>query len=210
MDGGREVIGIRIPFGLSTVLTFCFPVAGDGIDFAISNLMVQRSSSISNGIGKKNYSLMSANVVQDFMIGLIPFAGAIIDMFYRANTRNSNLLEKLLIKRVEQLKLEQEKGETYNRHGYSSDENDELPQTLHRHDTRASGRGKQLHATKVQDTYAGHVEPDRGNPPNPKKVFASQLRGGEGQRGGPHQETRDHLKVHRGNQGSRFVSARDL
>ncbi len=43
---------------------------------------------------------MYLNVVIDILIGLTPVLGDIADTFWRCNTKNANLLEKVLIERV--------------------------------------------------------------------------------------------------------------
>ena len=140
MDGGRKVMGTRIPLGFSTVLTFCVPEIGDGIDGLISYVMVVRAGKISGGLGARNHAAMTLNVGRDFAIGAIPFAGAIIDMFYRANTRNSNMLEKILIERAKKAHLHPDASYESSLHESSSDG----------HSIRSG------HATPPQTTYKGN------------------------------------------------------
>ncbi len=38
---------------------------------------------------------MAGNIVLDYLLGLIPFAGIVADLFYRSNIKNFALVEKL-------------------------------------------------------------------------------------------------------------------
>lgn len=44
-------------------------------------------------------SRMMFNIVFDFLIGLVPIAGDVLDIMYKCNTKNAILLENYLLKR---------------------------------------------------------------------------------------------------------------
>ena len=50
------------------------------------------------GMSKLQMSRMFGNVGVDFMLGLIPFVGAVPDFFFRSNTRNLRIIKKHLDK----------------------------------------------------------------------------------------------------------------
>jgi len=49
-------------------------------------------------MSKWQMSKMAGNVGVDFLLGLIPWVGAIPDFFYRSNTRNLKLIKRHLDK----------------------------------------------------------------------------------------------------------------
>ena len=208
MDGGREVLGFRIPLGLSTVLTFCVPEVGDGIDGLISYVMVLRAGKVSGGLGKRNHALMTMNVGRDFAIGAIPFVGAVVDMFYRANTRNSNLLEKILVERAKKLHLDLEPGYDPSYHDTSpeSPPSERLMSSEHR--LRRHDRPREPVSRHVVPVQAERSK-SRGNRGSPKMSSTQQH--------DTHHAYPDSSHVGRGgsrgninHQGQRFIGTRDL
>ena len=236
MDGGRKVLGMRIPLGLSTVLTFCIPEIGDGVDGMISYIMVVRAGKISGGLGARNHAAMTLNVGRDFAIGAIPFAGAIIDMFYRANTRNSNMLEKILIERVKKAQLHPNASYESSLREGSPDSQDRFernppPQLRDKqHDRAHTQRASEPTHTKRANTAPskGNVHKPRGeydfNDPNaPLSSRGNSKKSETGARDGGRSYTdldqdryasrdprRDRAQESSGRHGGRFVSAKDL
>lgn len=45
-------------------------------------------------VSKGVHVRMLGNIVIDYLLGLIPFAGIVVDLFYRSNAKNFALLEK--------------------------------------------------------------------------------------------------------------------
>ena len=50
------------------------------------------------GMSKWHLARMAGNVGLDWLLGLIPFVGAIPDFFFRSNTRNLRIVKKWLDK----------------------------------------------------------------------------------------------------------------
>jgi hypothetical protein len=81
------------PIGLDAVLGL-FPVAGDATSAAISVMLIARS--IKYGIPREIIARMLANVLFDTVVGAVPLAGDLADMWFRANARNVALLKEYL------------------------------------------------------------------------------------------------------------------
>ena len=86
-------IPILGPVGLDAVLGL-FPVAGDATSAAVSVLLIARS--IKYGIPREIIARMLANVLIDLLMGTIPLAGDLADIWFRANARNVALLREYL------------------------------------------------------------------------------------------------------------------
>ncbi len=81
MDGAVRlpVIG---PVGLDAVLGL-FPVAGDFVSGAISVFLIGKS--LKYGVPHDVIARMLANVLFDVVVGAVPVAGDLADMWFRAN-----------------------------------------------------------------------------------------------------------------------------
>ena len=92
MDGAVRlpVIG---PVGLDAVLGL-FPVAGDFVSGAISVFLIGKS--LKYGVPHDVIARMLANVLFDVVVGAVPVAGDLADMWFRANTRNVAILRDYL------------------------------------------------------------------------------------------------------------------
>ena len=92
MDGAVRlpVIG---PVGLDAVLGL-FPVAGDVVSGGISVLLIAKS--LKYGVPHDVIARMLANVLFDVIVGAVPIAGDVADMWFRANTRNVAILREYL------------------------------------------------------------------------------------------------------------------
>ena len=71
--------------GLDVLLDFV-PVVGDLAGAALGSYMVWEARNL--GMSKWQMARMAGNVGVDFLLGLIPWIGAIPDFFFRSNTRN--------------------------------------------------------------------------------------------------------------------------
>jgi hypothetical protein len=85
--------GINRPIGLDVVLDVV-PVAGDVAAAALGSYMVWEARNL--GMSKWQMARMAGNVGFDFLLGLIPFVGAIPDFFFRSNTRNLKIIKRHL------------------------------------------------------------------------------------------------------------------
>ena len=92
MDSAVRLPGIG-PVGLDAVLGLV-PVAGDTISAVIAISLIGKS--IRYGLPHDLIARMLANVLFDFLLGTIPVAGDVADMWFRANSRNVALLREYL------------------------------------------------------------------------------------------------------------------
>ena len=92
MDGALRlpVIG---PVGLDALLGL-FPVAGDLVSGGISVLLIAKS--LKYGVPHDVIARMLANVLFDVIVGAVPVAGDLADMWFRANLRNVAILREYL------------------------------------------------------------------------------------------------------------------
>lgn len=81
------------PVGLDAVLGL-FPVAGDAAAAAVSVMLIAKS--VRYGVPREIITRMLTNVVFDLLIGSIPVAGDVADLWFRANARNVALLREYL------------------------------------------------------------------------------------------------------------------
>lgn len=59
-------------------------------------MVVKNCEDIEGGLPSRLRTTMLINVIIDFIIGLIPFLGDVVDAVYKCNTRNAVILEKHL------------------------------------------------------------------------------------------------------------------
>ena len=85
--------GINKPIGLDVILDF-LPFAGDAVGAALGAWMVWEARNL--GMSKLQIARMSGNVGFDFLLGLIPWIGAIPDFFFRSNSRNLKIIKRHL------------------------------------------------------------------------------------------------------------------
>ena len=89
------VPGINRPIGLDVILDV-LPVAGDVVGAVLGAWMVWEARNL--GMPKWQIARMGGNVGFDFLLGAIPFVGAIPDFFFRSNSRNLRIIRKWLDK----------------------------------------------------------------------------------------------------------------
>lgn len=82
--------GLNRPVGLDVILDVV-PVAGDIAGAALGSYMVWEARNL--GMSKWQMTRMAGNVGFDFLLGLIPWVGAIPDFFFRSNTRNLRIIK---------------------------------------------------------------------------------------------------------------------
>ena len=87
--------GINKPVGLDVILDL-IPGVGDVAGAALGANMVWEARNL--GMSKWQMARMSGNVGFDFLLGLIPWVGAIPDFFFRSNTRNLKMIKRHLDK----------------------------------------------------------------------------------------------------------------
>ena len=87
--------GINRPVGLDVILDVV-PIVGDIAAAALGAYIVWEAKNL--GMSKWQMGRMAGNVGVDWLLGLIPFVGAIPDFFFRSNTRNLRIIKRHLDK----------------------------------------------------------------------------------------------------------------
>ncbi|MBV8686872.1 MAG: DUF4112 domain-containing protein [Alphaproteobacteria bacterium] len=89
------VPGLNRPIGLDVLLDVV-PVVGDIVSTAMGAWIVWEARNL--GMSKWHIARMSGNVGIDFLLGAIPWVGAIPDFFFRSNSRNLKIVKRYLDK----------------------------------------------------------------------------------------------------------------
>jgi hypothetical protein len=87
--------GTKQPVGLDVILDL-IPVVGDFAAAALGAYIVWEAKNL--GMSKTQIARMAGNVGVDWLLGLIPWVGAIPDFFFRSNTRNLRIIKRHLDK----------------------------------------------------------------------------------------------------------------
>jgi len=87
------VPGLNRPVGLDVMLD-ALPIAGDVIGAALGMWMVWEARNLS--MSRWQIARMLGNVGIDFLLGAVPFVGAIPDFLFRSNSRNLKIIHKHL------------------------------------------------------------------------------------------------------------------
>ncbi|MGJ3649221.1 DUF4112 domain-containing protein [Sphingomonas sp. GlSt437] len=93
LEGLVKIPGFKRRIGLDVILDFV-PIAGDTIAAALGAWMVWEARNI--GMSKMQMARMMGNVGFDFLLGLIPWVGAVPDFFFRSNTMNLKMIKRHL------------------------------------------------------------------------------------------------------------------
>lgn len=91
MDSRFNIPGIPVKLGLDTIIGL-IPGIGDTIGLGISGYIIAQSKRI--GVGRTTLYKMMANVLIDWLIGIIPILGDLFDWGWQANNRNAKLLRR--------------------------------------------------------------------------------------------------------------------
>jgi hypothetical protein len=89
------VPGLNRQVGLDVILDL-IPIAGDVVAAALGLWIVWEARNL--GMSKWHIARMSGNVGIDFLLGAIPWVGAIPDFFFRSNSRNLRMVRRWLDK----------------------------------------------------------------------------------------------------------------
>jgi hypothetical protein len=84
---------INRPVGLDVILDFV-PIAGPTAAAAIGAYLAWEARNL--GMSKWSVARMGGNIGVDWLLGMIPFVGAIPDFFFRSNTRNLRIIKRYL------------------------------------------------------------------------------------------------------------------
>ena len=87
--------GINRPVGLDVILDIV-PVVGDIAAAALGAYIVWEARNL--GMSKWQLARMAGNVGFDWLLGLIPWVGAIPDFFFRSNSINLRIIKRHLEK----------------------------------------------------------------------------------------------------------------
>jgi hypothetical protein len=87
--------GINRPVGLDVILDLV-PGIGDAAAAALGAYIVWEARNV--GMSRWQITRMAGNVGADFLLGLIPWIGAIPDFFFRSNTINLKMIKRHLDK----------------------------------------------------------------------------------------------------------------
>jgi len=95
LERAFAIPGTSRRIGLDVVLDIV-PVLGDVIAAAMGAWIVWEARNL--GMSKWHIARMSGNVGVDFLLGAIPWIGAIPDFFFRSNSRNLRIVKRWLDK----------------------------------------------------------------------------------------------------------------
>ena len=95
LERSLTIPGTRFPIGLDVVLDLV-PGIGTTIAAAMGAYMAWEARNL--GMSKTQVARMAGNVGFDWVLGLIPWVGAIPDLFFRSNSRNLKIIKKHLDK----------------------------------------------------------------------------------------------------------------
>ncbi len=87
--------GTSRPVGLDVLLSLV-PIVGPTTGAVLGAYMAWEARNL--GMSKWQLARMGGNVGVDWMLGLIPFVGAVPDFFFRSNTRNLRIIKRHLDK----------------------------------------------------------------------------------------------------------------
>jgi len=91
LDGQWRIPGTSIRFGLDAMVGLV-PGIGDAATGVVSTYIVYRAWRMGVPLGL--LALMAVNIGLDTVLGSIPVAGSVFDVFFRANQRNMWLLRR--------------------------------------------------------------------------------------------------------------------
>lgn len=93
MEGLFTIPGTNRKIGLDVILDVV-PFAGDAAAAALGGYMLWEARNL--GMSKGQVARMAGNVGFDFLLGLIPWIGAVPDFFFRSNSRNLKIIKRHL------------------------------------------------------------------------------------------------------------------
>ena len=85
--------GLNRPVGLDAILSL-IPFAGTTAGAVLGAYAMWEARNLK--MSKWQMARMSANTGFDWLLGLVPFIGAIPDLFFRSNTRNLRIIKRHL------------------------------------------------------------------------------------------------------------------
>ena len=95
LEGLFVIPGINRRVGLDVILDI-IPIGGGVIAALMGSWMAWEARNL--GMSKTQIARMAGNIGVDFLLGLIPWVGAVPDFFFRSNTRNLRIIKRHLDK----------------------------------------------------------------------------------------------------------------
>jgi hypothetical protein len=95
LEGLFTIPGTDRRFGLDVLLDL-IPVGGSLVAAAMGSWLAWEARNL--GMSRWTVARMAGNIGVDFVLGAIPFVGAIPDFFFRSNTRNLRIIKRWLDK----------------------------------------------------------------------------------------------------------------
>ena len=95
LEGMFTLPGTNRKFGLDVMLSL-IPVVGSLVAAAMGSWLAWEARNL--GMPKTALARMAGNIGVDFVLGAIPWIGAIPDFFFRSNTRNLRMIKRYLDK----------------------------------------------------------------------------------------------------------------
>lgn len=96
LDLQLSICGAR--FGWAGIIGL-IPWVGDVIVYGLAMQLLRKAEQIEGGLPVGLRRKMMANIIFDFLIGLIPIVGDLINILYKCNLRNFVLLEAYLVEK---------------------------------------------------------------------------------------------------------------
>ena len=93
LEGLVTIPGINRKVGLDVILDFV-PVAGPTIAAMMGGWMMWEARNL--GMTKTHMARMAGNIGFDYVLGLIPWVGAVPDFFFRSNSRNLKRIKRYM------------------------------------------------------------------------------------------------------------------
>ena len=93
MEGLFTVPGLNRKIGLDVILDLV-PVVGSTAAAAIGSYLLWEARNL--GLSKWQMARMGGNVGVDWLLGLIPWVGAVPDLFFRSNSRHLRIIKRHL------------------------------------------------------------------------------------------------------------------
>jgi uncharacterized protein DUF4112 len=96
MDDAYEIPGTNYRIGLDAIIGL-IPGIGDLAGMLIGSVILKEAQRL--GVSRWTQARMMANYGIDFLVGLVPLAGDLFDIGFKAHRKNLRLLQKHLDKR---------------------------------------------------------------------------------------------------------------
>jgi Domain of unknown function (DUF4112) len=97
LDDRFTIPGTNIRFGLDAVIGL-IPGVGDAISATLSSYLIWRAHQL--GASKLTLLRMAGNVAVDTVMGSVPLLGDVLDVKFRSNRRNLELLRRQKLKEL--------------------------------------------------------------------------------------------------------------